>query len=745
MSPGLRKFLVTMTVVAVAIVVLATVLRGKPPAKTAPEAPVTPATSSDAPATSSGAPNGGADGGASGETTPPAQPSTPAATPAAAPATDGAAASAATPPTATSFVARAPIADRTVSAARPATAIGSLDPNANAMRITFAPNAAGIAEIVFSNLWKNASARVAAARHLADPSRPAPPDDERYVLAQTISVLEGTRTFDVPVLGTHSIEVNGTLVSLFGSVWSETAPGSFTTEIVDASGTAVARVDRVFSLGRGYDIQLSQTVTNLSAAPLRVRWTQYGPGELAHEPTAYVDARRMQFGYLLPPDRDPTQDTVLSAGQLFERSAILKLLAANPPDLWPDAAARDGRYRMSWFASKNRYFCVAVHAPWTEAAPVLTMENTVEHVRIRGNGREGENLAVLSEMHSAVREIAPSGKASFDMGVFAGPLDRQMLATTDPFAALGMDQAVVYMLSSCCTACTFSWLANFMAWFLTLLHNYVVFDWGLAIIVLVILVRLALHPLMKRSQIQMQRFGRQMAELKPELDALQKRYAGDSQKIQSEQMRLYREKGINPVGCISGILPTFLQMPIWIALYAVLFYAWDLRQAPAFFGVFQLFNGWTFLGDLSLSDNFFVFSQPINLWLFSLTSINLLPLLMGFVFFLQQKYMSPPTPNMTPEQEQQQKIMKVMMVLMFPIMLYKAPSGLTLYILTSTCIGIWESRMVKKHIDQYGIAGPAKGDGTKKQDRLGKMYESMLDRARQKQAEKNKRTFKERD
>jgi YidC/Oxa1 family membrane protein insertase len=730
MSPGLRKFLVTMTVVAAALVVIATVLRGKPPVKAAPEAPVTPAAATDAPATTSA------------PVTPPSTPpSTAAATPTT-PASDAAAA--AKPADATSFVARAPAADLTVSAARPATAIGSLDPSVNAMQITFAPNAAGISEIVFSDLWTNASARVAAARHRADPSRPAPPDDERYVLAQTIPVVEGARTFAVPVLGTHSIEINGTVVSLFGSVWSETKPGSFATEIADATGTPVARIERTFTMGKGYDIALAQTVSNLSAAPIRVRWIQYGPGELTHEPTAYVDARRMQFGYLLPPDRDPTQDTVLSAGQLFERSAILKLLAAPSPDLWPDAAARDGRYRMSWFASKNRYFCLAVHAPWTAATPVLTMETAVNDVRIRGNGREGDNLAVLSEMHSAVREIAPAGKASFDMGVFAGPLDRQLLSTTEPFAALGMDQAVVYMLSSCCTACTFAWLANFMAWFLTLLHNYLVFDWGLAIIVLVIVVRLALHPLMKRSQIQMQRFGRQMAELKPELDALQKRYAGDAQKIQAEQMRLYREKGINPVGCISGILPTFLQMPIWIALYAVLFFAWDLRQAPAFFGVFQLFNGWRFLGDLSLADNFFVFPNAIDLWLFKLTSINLLPLLMGFVFFLQQKYMSPPTPNMTPEQEQQQKIMKVMMVLMFPIMLYKAPSGLTLYILTSTCIGIWESRMVKKHIDQYGIAGPSKGDGTKKQDRLGKMYEGMLERARQKQAEKNKRTFKER-
>lgn len=198
-----------------------------------------------------------------------------------------------------------------------------------------------------------------------------------------------------------------------------------------------------------------------------------------------------------------------------------------------------------------------------------------------------------------------------------------------------------------------------------------------------------------------------MAALKPELDALQKRYAGDAQKIQQEQMRLYREKGVNPVGCVSGIVPTFLQMPIWIALYAVLYFAFELRQQPAFFGVFQGFGGWGFLADLSAQDHFLTLPFEINLYLIKLSSINLIPVLMGVVFFVQQKYMAPPpSPNMTPEQQTQQTMMKWMMVILFPFMLYNAPSGLTLYIATSTLVGIFESKRIKAEVDKMDFSKP---------------------------------------
>ena len=204
-------------------------------------------------------------------------------------------------------------------------------------------------------------------------------------------------------------------------------------------------------------------------------------------------------------------------------------------------------------------------------------------------------------------------------------------------------------------------------------------------------------------------------------------------------------------------------MPIWIALYAMLFFAFELRQEPAFFGLFQLLPnidvGSTilfgqFLGDLSRPDHFIAFTEPVDIWITKLTGVNLLPLLMGVIFYVQQKYMSPPpSPNMTPEQLQQQKVMKIMMVVLFPVMLFQAPSGLTLYILTSSSIGIIEGKRIRKHIDSMDLTKPMpvseKAQKRKaKRDQLARMYSEKLEEAKKKQAAKRKgppKSFKKKD
>ena len=91
--------------------------------------------------------------------------------------------------------------------------------------------------------------------------------------------------------------------------------------------------------------------------------------------------------------------------------------------------------------------------------------------------------------------------------------------------------------------------------------------------------------------------------------------------------------------------------------------------------------------------------EPVGFWIISISALNLLPILMGVIFFLQQKFM-PQAAAMSPEQAQQQKMMKWMMPFMMPIFLYSSPSGLNLYILTSTAIGIVESKRVRDHIKE---------------------------------------------
>jgi YidC/Oxa1 family membrane protein insertase len=204
-----------------------------------------------------------------------------------------------------------------------------------------------------------------------------------------------------------------------------------------------------------------------------------------------------------------------------------------------------------------------------------------------------------------------------------------------------------------------------------------------------------------------------------------------------------------------GCLPMLLQMPIWIALWAMLYLAFDLRQQPAFYGLFQaVYDRWAFLADLSSPDKFIPLGAGFTIPLLGIqiTAINLLPLLMGVVFFIQQKYLTPPTTaNMTPEQLQQQKIMKWMMVILFPLMMYKAPSGLTLYIMTSSIIGILEGRYVRRHIEELDKNPPPPRGGAndakpKKKDSLARAWAERLEAIREKQrlAQQGSKSFKKR-
>ena len=631
-------------------------------------------------------------------------------------------------PEAPKFVARVP---EGMTPAAAGSSIGSLDPAVAPYRVTFSATGAGISEIVFSDFWKTFDDRRAAQlSREGDQNAKMPPDSARFVLASTTELGD----FTVPVLSALRLEIDGARASLFGAVWAETAPGRFVTEIADAEGRAVARVERAFVPAvdsRSYELTLAQRVTNLTASPLKVRLVHYGPGDLPRDTESALDIRRFHFGYLFPPERDPNQNFVHTNGQMVDRASILSQIAKGNAAMWPNPSATEGGFSLSWFGSTDRYFAFALHAPYAPPTAASKLVGSIAEVQGVASGAAAATDQLVTSIRTPVVEVAPQATASFDMGVYAGPLNPRVLSHTEPFKGLGMGGLITYTMGGCCAWCTFAWLADALLWFLTFIHDYVVFDWGLAIVALVVVVRLVLHPVQKKSQIAMQRFSRAMTAMKPELDALQKKFKDDPSRMQQEQMRLFREKGVSPAGCVGGMLPMFAQMPIWMALYAVLFFAFDLRQAPAFFGVFQNFGGWSFLADLSAQDNFFRFPTPINLFLFNLTAINLLPILMGIVFFYQQKYMSPPiTPNMSAEQIQQQKIMKWMMVIMFPIMTYIAPSGLTLYILTSTCIGIIESRIIKKQIDAMDLT--VKPEPAKK-GLLARVYEKALERAAEQQ------------
>ena len=221
----------------------------------------------------------------------------------------------------------------------------------------------------------------------------------------------------------------------------------------------------------------------------------------------------------------------------------------------------------------------------------------------------------------------------------------------------------------------------------------IVTNWGVAIILLTVLVRGGLMPLNRKSQLKMAEYQVKMKKVKPMMDAINTKFAKDPQRKQQETMKLYKKYKVSPP--LGGCLPIFIQMPIFIGLFAALRSSILLRQ--------QGFVGW--ITDLSRPDALIDFGGPIAdvFLLRSVTSFNLLPVLMVILWVVHQKSMPK---QVDPQQAQMQKMMTWMPVL-FGIMLYNYAAGLSLYMIVSSGIGIFEAKIIKK---KWPVAAPESGE-----------------------------------
>ncbi len=184
-------------------------------------------------------------------------------------------------------------------------------------------------------------------------------------------------------------------------------------------------------------------------------------------------------------------------------------------------------------------------------------------------------------------------------------------------------------------------------------------NYGIAIILVTMLIRLITFPLQYKSFKSMKK----MQAIQPELQKIKEKYKDDAQRMQKETMDLFKKAGANP---LSGCLPLLLQMPFFFAIYKVLYSSVELVGAPFF--------GW--IHDLSIHDPFYI-----------------LPLLMAVAMFAQQKLT--PTSTMDPTQA---KIMLFMPVI-FAFIMKSLPAGLVLYILVSTVVGVLQQMLVYKMAD----------------------------------------------
>jgi YidC/Oxa1 family membrane protein insertase len=273
--------------------------------------------------------------------------------------------------------------------------------------------------------------------------------------------------------------------------------------------------------------------------------------------------------------------------------------------------------------------------------------------------------AAGAELQLLVLALDPGQSTSFDFEFYAGP--KTSALANQP----GLSYLVPVVES---TYGSMSWINRSLLWILRMFHD-AVGNWGVAIILLTVLVRGLLFPINRKQQTSMTRYSVVMQKLKPQLDELKAKYKNNAKKFQEGQMKLLKEHGATPP--LGGCLLMFLQFPIWISLFQILGTSIELRQASFAFWV----------NDLSRPD-----AMPLG-GLAGLESLNVLPILMAAATILQMRAQ----PKAADAQQQQtQKIMATIMPLLMLWFLYGYSSGLSLYILTSSVLGIIEYRVIRR-------------------------------------------------
>jgi len=209
-------------------------------------------------------------------------------------------------------------------------------------------------------------------------------------------------------------------------------------------------------------------------------------------------------------------------------------------------------------------------------------------------------------------------------------------------------------------------IARVLLWLLNAFHS-VIHNWGVAIILLTVAVKVATLPLAWKSMKSME----EMRKLAPEIAKLKEKYGSDREKLNVETMKLYQQHKVNPLG---GCLPMLIQMPIWLALYTTLQTSVELYNEP-------FIAGW--IPDLTSKDPFYA-----------------LPLAMGATMYLTQK-MQPMQMDAT-----QQKVMLYFMPIFFTFIMFQLPAGLTLYIFTNNILSIGQQLWMRKTMGMPAIGAP---------------------------------------
>ncbi|MAE29115.1 MAG: hypothetical protein CMJ87_09085 [Planctomycetes bacterium] len=466
-----------------------------------------------------------------------------------------------------------------------------------------------------------------------------------------------------------------------------------------APGTGVTFEKRIRVLPASPEIEVELSLRNSLAAlegPRQFIFSPAGAMARVSEDRMYPDPQG--FAAARPSRQDALQwDTVSREDQGKERSGDF----AVPQPL-------------SFVGSHNKYFAMLMHGADEQATKSMIgagWRRLHDTTWARANPEEADSAwrTLVTDVHLELYVPAPGQTSSWSYIVYAGSKDKKQLEASlaDHDALIEEDLGF------------FASIASLLLFVLGLFHA-VVGNWGWAIILLTLTVRLLLFPINRRSQTAMARYQKKMKRVQPRLDELKEKYANNPQKQRQEQAKIMQEEGAFPP--LGGCLPMFLQIPVFIGLFAALRTTSSLRQEPFMF----------WIQDLSMPDRLLRlgFEQTLPM-VGSIEYLNVLPPAMVVLWVLQQRSM--PTP--TDEQQARMQKMMMWMPVLFGVMLYNYAAGLSLYMITTSSLGIFEQRVIKKYWPVDDTEKPTK----KKSGFMARLAEAqkqqmrMLEQKQQKQ------------
>jgi len=311
---------------------------------------------------------------------------------------------------------------------------------------------------------------------------------------------------------------------------------------------------------------------------------------------------------------------------------------------------------ISWFGFSDKYFMAAF-------LPEVGGDTSIVLAALNDNSLVGAQF-------SYPQDSIPAGQSSLKVSkLYLGPMKLDLLTPLGD----GLNKAINYGWIGFLAKPTLSLLKFLNRW----LENY-----GIAIIVITLLLRVLFLPLTIKSMESMKEMQNKMQLLKPKIDELKEKFKSDKTQQNQELMKLYSAHGVNPLSSLGGCLPMLIQVPVFIALYEVLLYSIELRHS-------------TFLWINNLAEPEHLFNIPgIGV------PFRILPLIMGVSWYASQKL----TPTSAPTSDNMQmKIMEYMPII-FTVMFWGLPSGLILYWTVSNILSIAQQLYVNHRIAKKGRA-----------------------------------------